>query len=102
MTVRLWRGDVASGIALEEADGLQREADHRHRHHRPVLGTRHVVVAERVPNHQIAVLHRSILGGPLRKPRAAWMLARILPGCITLVRLIRRNPQMVADEASAL
>ena len=55
------RGYVESRVLVEEAERLQREPDLRHGHHGPVLRSRQMVEAERVPEHDILVLDRPIL-----------------------------------------
>ena len=50
ISVRRRARHVERRVAVEEADGLEHEADRGHRHHRPVLGAGDVVRAEGVPD----------------------------------------------------
>ena len=60
------RRDVQRRVAVEEPDGLQPKAGLGDRHDRPVLGTHEVRRADRVPEHDVAVVERAIRLAPLR------------------------------------
>src|SRR3989442_515865 len=100
--VRTGWGHVEGGVPLEEPHGLEREPDGCNRHHRPVLRPRYVVMAERIPDNDVPIIDRAVGARPLRQAGAAGMQIGVLTGRVALVRLIRRHPQVFADEACTL
>ena len=63
------RRHVERRVAVEEPDGFSMKPEPRDRHHRPVLGPQDVVMAERVPDHDVGVLDRAVGLRPTRAGR---------------------------------
>src|ERR1700733_13684655 len=81
---------VECGVPVEEAERDQAEAGRLDRHDRPVLGPGDVGDPEGVPDHNIGVDHRTVLGRPRRQPGAAAVLIGVVAGGIALVLGERR------------
>ena len=68
------RRQVDHGVLVEEARGREREAADDAGLNRMVFGARHVVHPEAVPEHDIGVLERAVLGDPGRQAVVAGRL----------------------------
>ena len=86
--VRRRAGHVERGVTVEEARGLEHEADRGHRHHRPVLGPHDVMRAERVPEHTSVSSSGASCRTSGRQARPARVLVRILARGIALARVV--------------
>src|SRR2546427_13000178 len=93
---------VESGAALEKACWFQREANHLHRHDRPILRSDDVVGPKGIPDYEISVRQGTILLYVDWKSIVAGLLVRVVAGRIALSRIICRDPEVLSDEASAL
>jgi hypothetical protein len=91
--------DVEAGVAIEEADGLEHEADRGHWHHRPVLGPDDMVRAEGVPDDEIGVLERGVVLHVARQPGPARMLIRLLARRVPLSGIVAGHPHVLGHEA---
>src|SRR5204862_5964246 len=71
---------VECRVAVEEAGRLQREPAVVHRHHRPVLGTREVGAAQRVPQHDGLAVDRTVASDERGQAGATGMLVDVFTG----------------------
>ena len=94
------RRDVERRVAVEEPDGLEREAGLAPGHDRPVLRAHEVRHADRVPEHDVLVLQRAVRA-PFRQPARARALVGVGAGREALVRVVARDPERVAREGGA-
>ena len=69
---------VERRVSVEEVDRLELEPEPVSRHHRPVLGLRHVVVAECQPEDEVAIDQALVATLVLRQTGRA----RVLVGCV--------------------
>src|SRR3981081_613460 len=93
--LRGWRRHVHCRTTLEESVRTEVESEHRHGHYGPVLGTRHVIVREDVPQRELRVIDLSIRLGPVRETISSRMLIRIFSGRESLLRVGGRNTDMI-------
>jgi len=93
---------VESRAALEKACRFQREANHLHRHDRPILRSYDVVGPKGIPDYEISILQGTILLYIDWESIVASLLIRIVSGRITLSWIVCRDPEMPSDEAAAL
>src|SRR5579883_2704436 len=89
---------VERGVAVEEADRPQVEADVAAGHHWPILGAGHMVGHEAVPDHQVGVLQRPVRLLVAGKPIATGMLVHIVPGREQLQWVVSGDPQVASAE----
>ena len=100
--VRMWRGHVQRGVALEEPYRLEQEACRGNRHHRPILRPGNVVMAERVPDDDVLSVDRPVGARPLREACTARMQVRIFARGVPLIRPVGRDPEVISDEPCPL
>ena len=93
---------VEPWIAVEEAPRLQAESCSLHRHHRPVLGSHDVVHPDRVPEHDVGLLQRTIRRNPTRHPLSRLTLRREVASGVALRRLICRHPELLPSKRRPL
>lgn len=70
----LARRDVQCWIGSEEAEWLEGEAGHLHRHHRKILNTHNVGHAKGVPDDRVPVYEALLLAEWQNKESAGYML----------------------------
>ena len=95
------RRHVERRVAIEEAERDELEARVLDGHHRPVLGTRDVRDAERVPEHDVGADERPVGRCPPRQSVFTGRLVRMRSGRPPLARLVRRDPQVAGGERGA-
>src|SRR5262245_59158244 len=98
---RRFRGgwNVEGRILVEESKRLQLETAARYRLHRKILGSRQMMVPERVPDRDLRVGDWPIGLRPRRQAISVGTLVDIVAGWPTLLVAGRRHPQVMADEA---
>src|SRR5256886_1536396 len=94
--------DVSSGIVIKKSVRYQPEASWVNCHNRPLLRARDMGHAERVPDHNVAVLKRPVRAYPDRQTVIPAALVRIETSCVQLRRVVGGGPKMCIDEAGAL
>ena len=94
-TVPRLRRHVERRVPVEETERLEPERDRVHRHDRPVLGPGDVMQAEDVPEHDIGVDQRLVVGDPLGQPVIGQALGRIRSARPLLVVVVAGDPQRV-------
>ena len=67
-------------------------------HHGPFLGTGNVRQAKGVPNYNVLIYERLIVGGPFRQSFAGMTLIRIGARCIQLIGMVLRDPEMIVHK----
>lgn len=96
-----WRY-IESRVPYEESGGLQREAEHIHRHDRPVFWPHHMVGSKGVPHNEIGFHQRALLLHVGRQPIAAAPLVRVVSGSIALLWVVGGNPEVAARKTPSL
>src|SRR6266478_1698900 len=102
MLAVLRRWHIKSRAAVEKARRLQREANHLHRHDRPILGPSDMIGSKGIPDNEISVFQGTILLHVDWEPIVASLLIWIISGGIALSRIVCRDPEVLSDKASAL
>ena len=94
---------VVRRVLVKEADRYQCEARVFDRHNRPVLRSRHVRDAVRVPDDHVRVLDGPVCRSVGRQARAARMAVGKRAGAsVNLIGRVWCHPQVVARERAAL
>src|ERR1700751_3756058 len=91
--------NVEPGVAVEEADRLEHEADLLHRHHRPVLWAGDVQHPEHVPEDDVIVDDSAVGRLVLDKAATPTVLVGVVTGGETLAPAVVGHPQVVAQES---
>src|SRR3712207_8504646 len=79
--------------SVEEADRLELEGHDVDRHDRPVLGPRHVVDAEHVPEHEVGVHERAVGLLPLRRSEEHTSELQSRQYLVCRLLLEKKNPE---------
>jgi hypothetical protein len=98
----LWYWSIEAGIATEEANGFQAKSTRFHGHHWPILWPDDVVTAKGVPHDQVSVFEGAILLHIGWQTISTWVLVWVVASGIPLSWIIVRDPEVMADEATAL
>src|SRR2546426_11687955 len=102
MVAVIWCRYIESRVPYEESGGLQREAEHIHRHDRPVLWPHDMVGSKGVPHYQIGSYQLALLLHIGWQPIATPLLVRVVSGSIALSWVVRGDPEVVAHKTSSL
>src|SRR5688572_6240086 len=94
---------VQHRVLLEEVERADGELVPHRRHHRPVLGARDVVKAERVPAHDVGVRNRAVRLGPHGQAVVGIRAGGIGARGVALGLVVRRDPElMLGKRANSL
>src|SRR6478752_5487970 len=100
--VTVGRRNIESWVFVQEASRVKRKTGRDHRLDREILGAGNMVQAKAVPDHDILIDQRPIRGSPGWQSVSASALVGITAGCVNLVGMIGRNPQLSHHEGRPL
>jgi hypothetical protein len=98
----LWRSNIKGGTLIKKAIGAQHKSGIAYGHNWPIFETWRMVNADGMPENKIGLLYGTIGSGPFTQTDMPFMLIGIITRWITLIRMVRRNPDMIFHETGTL